>query len=51
MHWLASLMLGVAVLQLARKIPRLMPGYLGSGADSFGPLRTLVSRQVVSAWS
>jgi hypothetical protein len=47
-HWLASLMLGVAVLQLARKIPRLVPGYLGSGADSFGPLRTLLARQVAS---
>jgi hypothetical protein len=45
-RWLASLMLGVAVLQLARKIPRLMPGYLG--ADSFAPLRMLVSRQALS---
>jgi hypothetical protein len=29
--WLVTLLLGVAVLQLARKIPRLMPGY-ASGA-------------------
>jgi hypothetical protein len=46
-HWLASRLLGVAVLQLARKIPRLMPGYLGGGADSFGALRALVARQAL----
>jgi hypothetical protein len=27
--WLATLLLGMAVLQLARKVPRLMPGYPG----------------------
>lgn len=33
--WLATLMLGVAVLQLTRKIPRLMPG--GSGGMGAAP--------------
>src|SRR5947207_2507848 len=33
--WLATLMLGVAVLQLTRKIPRLMPG--GSGGMGSAP--------------
>jgi hypothetical protein len=30
--WLMTLLFGVAVLQLARKVPRLMPGYPGGGA-------------------
>jgi TrbL/VirB6 plasmid conjugal transfer protein len=29
--WLVTLLLGVAVLQLARRVPRLMPGYPGAG--------------------
>jgi hypothetical protein len=45
-EWLASLLLAVAVLQLARKVPRLMPGYPGGGGDSFGPLRAFASRQL-----
>jgi hypothetical protein len=44
--WLLTLLLGVAVLQLARKIPRLMPGYLGGGGG--GAAATVVTRQVVS---
>jgi hypothetical protein len=36
--WLATLLLGMAVLQLARKIPRLMPGIpAGMGAAAMGP--------------
>ncbi len=36
--WLATLMLGVAVLQLTRKIPRLMPGGAGGlGSAPTGP--------------
>jgi Conjugal transfer protein TrbL len=46
--WLVTLLLGVAVLQLARKIPRLMPGYPGGGsavgtASSLGTLRMITS--------
>jgi hypothetical protein len=38
--WLVTLLLGVAVLQLARKVPRLMSPLLGGGADSgVGSLR------------
>jgi hypothetical protein len=47
-HWLATLLLGVAVLQLARRVPRLMPGYPSIGADSWGPVRAVASRQLVS---
>ena len=47
-EWLASLLLGVAVLQLARQVPRLMPGYPSIGADSWGPVRAVASRQLVS---
>ncbi len=36
--WLATLLLGMAVLQLARRIPRLMPGVpVGIGSASTGP--------------
>jgi hypothetical protein len=46
--WLVTLLLAVAVLQLARKIPRLMPGYPGGGAavssaSSMGTLRMITS--------
>jgi hypothetical protein len=34
--WLVTLLLGVAVLQLARKVPGLMPGYPGGGAGGAG---------------
>jgi Conjugal transfer protein TrbL len=47
-EWLASLLLGVAVLQLARKVPRLMPGYPSAGGDGWGSLRALAARQVMS---
>jgi hypothetical protein len=43
--WLATLTLSVAVLQLTRKIPRLMPGYPGGG-DDWSPLRYFSVRQV-----
>jgi hypothetical protein len=39
-----TLLLGVAVLQLARKVPRLMSPLLGGGADSsVGSLRQVAS--------
>jgi len=43
--WLATLLLGMAVLQLARKIPRLMPGIPpGMGVAATGPnIRQLTS--------
>jgi hypothetical protein len=46
--WLVTLLLAVAVLQLARKIPRLMPGYPGGGtavasASSLGTMRMITS--------
>jgi hypothetical protein len=34
--WLMTLLFGVAVLQLARKVPRLMPGYPGGGGGGGG---------------
>jgi hypothetical protein len=34
--WLMTLLLGVAVLQLARKVPRLMPGYPAGGGGGAG---------------
>jgi hypothetical protein len=45
--WFATLTLGVAVLQLARKVPRLMPGYPGAG-DMWGPMRLFTMRQAAS---
>ena len=52
--WLVTLLLGVAVLQLARKIPRLMPGYPGGGsaaasASSLGTMRMITSFLRVSS--
>lgn len=45
--WLVTLLLGVAVLQLARKVPRLIPGYPAGGAGTGGA--ALVSmRQMAS---
>ncbi|MGI9148531.1 MAG: conjugal transfer protein TrbL family protein [Chloroflexota bacterium] len=44
--WLVTLLFGVAVLQLARKVPRLMPGYPGGGgggASGFGSARQITS--------
>jgi len=45
--WLVSLLFGVAVLQLARKVPRLMPGYPGgggaAGATGVGGVRQITS--------
>jgi hypothetical protein len=51
--WLVTLLLAVAVLQLARKIPRLMPGYPGGGAaaasgTSMGAMRQITSLLRVS---
>jgi hypothetical protein len=48
-HWLASLLLGISVLQLARKVPRLMPGYPSVGASTAGQLTILATRQLASA--
>lgn len=42
--WLITILLAIAVLQLARKIPHIMPGYPGSnatGAPSLGTLRVM----------
>jgi len=48
--WLVTLLFGVAVLQLARKVPRLMPGYPGGGggggavgAAGLGSVRQITS--------
>jgi hypothetical protein len=43
--WLMTLLLGVAVLQLARKVPRLMPGYPagGGGISAMGSVRQMAS--------
>jgi hypothetical protein len=43
--WLMTLLLGVAVLQLARKVPRLMPGYPagGGGMSAVGSVRQMAS--------
>jgi hypothetical protein len=44
--WLVTLLLGVAVLQLARKVPALMPGYPAGGAvggHGMGSLRFIAS--------
>src|SRR5258708_30623534 len=44
--WLMTLLLGVAVLQLARKVPRLMPGYPaggGGGGIAMGSVRQMAS--------
>ena len=43
--WLVTLLLGVAVLQLARKVPRLMPGYPagGGGSSAMGSVRQMAS--------
>jgi hypothetical protein len=44
--WLTTLLLGMAVLQLARKIPRLMPGYpggLGPAYSGINPVRQITS--------
>jgi hypothetical protein len=44
--WLMTLLLGVAVLQLARRIPRLMPGYPHGGTSIGSPVAAV--RQAVS---
>ncbi|HEV7666728.1 MAG TPA: hypothetical protein VGQ62_24555, partial [Chloroflexota bacterium] len=43
--WLVTLLLAVAVLQLTRKIPGLIPGYPGGGGGgpSLGTLRQVTS--------
>jgi hypothetical protein len=46
--WLVSLLFGVAVLQLARKVPRLMPGYPGGGGGGAGAAGLGSVRQVTS---
>jgi hypothetical protein len=47
--WLTTLLLGVAVLQLARKIPRLMPGFPGGMGPAYsGPITV---RQITSIFS
>jgi hypothetical protein len=45
--WLVTLLLGVAILQLARKVPALMPGYPGGGgmgaASGLGAVRFITT--------
>ncbi|MDQ3809205.1 MAG: type IV secretion system protein, partial [Chloroflexota bacterium] len=45
--WLASVLFGVAVLHLARKVPRLMPGHPGA-SSGWTPIQAFTSRQLVS---
>ncbi len=49
--WLMTLLLGVAVLQLARKVPRLMPGYPagGGGMSAIGSVRQMASLLTTSS--
>ncbi|HEY0582067.1 MAG TPA: conjugal transfer protein TrbL family protein, partial [Chloroflexota bacterium] len=44
--WLLTLFLGVAVLQLARKVPRLMPGFSGGGSPGGGSVNLGSLRQI-----
>jgi hypothetical protein len=46
--WLMTLLFGVAVLQLARTVPRLMPGYPGGRGGGGGPATLGNLRQVIS---
>jgi hypothetical protein len=46
-RWLTTLLLGLAVLQLARRIPRLMPGY-PAGAAAMPVLGVLATRTLAS---
>jgi len=44
--WLTTLLLGVAVLQLTRKVPRLMPGFpggIGTAYSALGGVRQITS--------
>jgi hypothetical protein len=49
--WLMTLLLGVAVLQLARKVPRLMPGYPsgGGGISAMGSVRQMAALLTVGS--
>ena len=49
-RWLTTLLLGLAVLQLARRIPRLMPGY-PAGAAAMPVLGVLATRTLASMFS
>lgn len=44
--WLVQLLLGVSVLQLARKVPRLIPGYFGA-AGAWSPVAA-IGRQLLT---
>ena len=46
--WLVALLLGIAILQLARKVPRLLPGVFGGGGDALlmGLARSVAYRGV-----
>jgi hypothetical protein len=47
-NWIGSLLMGIAVLQLARKVPRLMPGTGGGGGAAMNSLGTIATRHVLS---
>jgi hypothetical protein len=47
--WLTTLLLGMAILQLARKVPRLMPGFPGGIGSAYSPLGAV--RQISSVFN
>jgi len=46
--WMATLMLGIAVLQVARKIPRLIPGLATGGFPTVPRPDSGVARDIAS---
>jgi hypothetical protein len=48
--WLVTLLLAVAVLQLARTVPRLMPGYPGGGGAAVGGAAGLGAMRQIAAF-
>jgi hypothetical protein len=44
-QWIMTILFSIAVLQLARKVPSLMPGHPSGGVDPIGALRAIATRQ------
>ena len=44
-RWITTLLFSIAVLQLTRKVPNLMPGYPSGGVDPMGVVRAIATRQ------
>jgi len=44
-QWIMTLLFSIAVLQLTRKVPNLMPGYPSGAVDPVGALRAIATRQ------